>query len=102
MWAFVFRGGYVFWRGGIALRRRDGRKATRLQCAFRALLVWVPVAGVLALSIATARFFPELPLLSFGLWGAAVFLLLVYAFLAIRSPTRGPHDRIAGTYLVPS
>ena len=102
VWAFVFRGGYAYWRGGIVLRRRDGRKATRLQCAFRALLVWVPVAGLLALAVATARLFPELPVVYFGLWGAGALLLPVFAFLAIRSPTRSFHDRIAGTYLVPS
>ena len=101
VWAFLFGGGYAFYRGGISLRRRDGRKATRFQCAFRALLVWAPVAGLLALSLTVARYFPDLPILDFGLWGAALFLPVVYAILAIRFPTRAPHDWLAGTYLVP-
>jgi hypothetical protein len=39
--------------------------------------------------------------LSWLCWGAALALLLLYVALALRSPARGLHDRLAGTYLVP-
>jgi hypothetical protein len=102
VWAFLFRGGYAFWRGGIALRRADGRKASRVQCGFRALLVWAPIAGLLCLAAGVARLHPGLPWLYFGIWGAAVALPVVYVGLALWSPTRALHDRLAGTYLVPA
>jgi hypothetical protein len=101
VWAFLFRGGYAFWRGGIVLRRADGRKAWRLQCAFRALLVWAPVAGLLCLAALLTSLQPDRPWLSFALWGVAVFLLLSYVPMVLWSPARGPHDRLAGTYLMP-
>jgi hypothetical protein len=101
VWAFLFRGGYAFWRGGITLRRANGRKALRLQCAFRALLVWAPVGGLLCLAAAVARLAAGMPWLYFSIWGLAVALLIAYVPLALWSPTRGPHDRLAGTYLVP-
>jgi hypothetical protein len=101
-WAFLFRGGFGFWRGGIVLRQADGRKATRWQCALRALLVWAPVTGLTSLAIGVAELWPGLPWLSFGIWGLGVALLPFWVGLALWSPTRAPHDRLAGTYLVPS
>jgi hypothetical protein len=102
VWAFVFRGGYGFWRGGIVLRRADGGKVSRWQCAYRALLVWAPVTGLLCLANGVAQLWPDLAWLYFGIWGLGVSLLPVWAGLALWSPTQGPHDRLAGTYLVPS
>jgi hypothetical protein len=101
VWAFLTRGGYAYWRGGIVLRRANGRKASRVQCALRALLVWAPVAGLLCLAGSVARVQPGLPWLYFGLWGTAVALLVAYVPLALWSPSRGLHDRLVGTYLVP-
>jgi hypothetical protein len=102
VWAFLFRGGYAFWRGGIALRRADGRKASRWQCAYRTLLVWAPVTGLLCLANGVAGLYPGLPWLYFGIWGLGVALLLVCAGLALWSPTQGLHDRLAGVHLVPA
>jgi hypothetical protein len=102
VWAFLFRGGFGFWCCGIALRRGDGRKAWRLQCALRALLVWTPIASMVGLAVVVADVLPALPWLYFSLWGVGVLLVLLYVPLALINPTRGPHDRIAGTYLVPS
>jgi hypothetical protein len=34
-------------------------------------------------------------------WWQALLLLPLYAWLAMRWPNRGPHDRLAGTYPVP-
>jgi hypothetical protein len=98
---------------GIALLRSNGRKALRIQCAWRALLVWTPVILLLALwvwcnawwliaweheMIQRSRWVYVLSWLS---WGAALALLPVYVGLALRFPGRSWHDRLAGTYLVP-
>jgi hypothetical protein len=39
--------------------------------------------------------------LSSAAWWAACATLTAYLVLALGWPTRGPHDRLAGTYLVP-
>src|SRR5947207_11609748 len=51
IWAFLARGGLTFRLAGIALLRSNGRKALRVQCAWRALLVWLPVTALLVLSV---------------------------------------------------
>jgi hypothetical protein len=102
VWAFAFRGGIAYWRGGITLRRADGRKASRLQCAFRAFLVWTPIVFLQALALIAAWWLPPLPELYFGIWGLGAVLLPLYVVLALLKPQRLLHDRIAGTYPVPS
>ncbi len=101
VWAFLFRGGYAYWRGGIVLRRADGRKAARWQCALRAALVWAPVGGLYALAVATAMWQPALWWVHLPMWGAATLLLPLYVALALWRPRRLLHDRVAGTYPVP-
>jgi hypothetical protein len=101
VWAFAFRGGYAYWRGGIALRRADGRKAARWQCAFRALLVWGPLATLYCSAVAVAHYAPNWPWLYFALWGLGTALVPLYLLLALLNPARALHDRLAGTYLVP-
>lgn len=100
-WAFLCRGGYLFWRGGIVLRRADGRKPSRLQCGLRALLIWGPIAALYCAVIAVARAIPQLPEVYFAIWGATTLLLPLYAALAVMFPRRSLHDWIAGTYLMP-
>jgi len=39
--------------------------------------------------------------LAWASWWAALALLAIYAVLALWLPSRGVHDRLAGTYLVP-
>jgi hypothetical protein len=102
VWAFAFRGGYLYWRGGIALRRADGRKASRLQCAWRALLIWGPVGALLCSAVAMTYFEPTWPWLYFSLWGMGAALLPLDVVLALLWPARPLHDRIAGTYPVPA
>jgi eukaryotic-like serine/threonine-protein kinase len=111
LWAFVWRGGFSFSWMGLALARSDGRKAARWQCALRALLLWLPVFGLLAgavwldawfwLSLPTGVPDPWLWWVSCGLWYGGVLLLPLYALLAIQFPLRGLHDWLVGTYLVP-
>ena len=48
--AFLFRGGWTLSVLGMTLVRANGRKAWRIQCAWRALLVWGPVAALVCLS----------------------------------------------------
>src|SRR5690606_14259171 len=101
LWSLLFRGGYAFWRGGLALRRMDGRRPSRLQCAWRALLVWGPVAALLCLANVVAEHAPHLPVVYFAIWGIGVVLFPLYALLAIAFPNRSLHDYLAGTCLVP-
>jgi hypothetical protein len=109
--AFLLRGGLSYRIVGIELVRSDGRPALRLQCAWRALLVWAPLTGLLVLSLwLQIRFWSDwdrgdvrlgLHTVATVLWYAALALPAVYAALALARPARAPHDRLAGTYLVP-
>ena len=106
------RGGFTFRLAGITLLRSNGRKALRIQCAWRAFLVWMPVVAFLTamawldgLWLATWSrqgtsygwaYWP-----SWLCWGLALTLLPLYVGLALWLPNRGLHDRLAGTYLVP-
>jgi hypothetical protein len=110
-WAFAWRGGLSFRLLGLSLVRADGRRAARRQCAVRTLLVWAPVTCLLVLSVwlygwGWSTWEMEGPpasvqwvILAAG-WGGGL-LVPLYAVLAVWQPTRGLHDRLAGTYLVP-
>ncbi len=113
VWAFLWRGGLAYLVTGITVVRRDGRKAARWQCAWRALLFWIPLAALLAGSLFLDAWFwthgdPHvrgwpawLPLLSSLALYAVPLVLIVYLVLALWSPTRSWHDRLAGTLLMP-
>jgi hypothetical protein len=111
VWAFLVRGGLSYRIVGIDLVRSDGRPALRVQCAWRALLVWAPITGLLLLSLwLQVRFWsewdrgevlPGLHTLSTVLWYAALALPVVYLAVALARPARALHDVLAGTYLVP-
>jgi hypothetical protein len=111
LWAFVVRGGLSFRLLGLSLVRGDGRPAARWQCAWRALLVWTPVTALLIgtvwleqqywVSRVAGTPWNGLLWLAQLTGGSAWVLLLAYIGLALWHPARGPHDRLAGTYLVP-
>ncbi len=111
IWAFLTRGGISYRLTGIALVRGDGRPATRLQCAWRAFLVWAPLTGLLVLSFWLEQRYWSLwqagssPRWLFSLaaavWYAVLLLLVVYVLLALLRPARTLHDRLSGVYLVP-
>src|SRR5262249_12039295 len=101
LWAFVFRGGLGLRLAGLALVRRSGKPALRLQCAWRAFLVWAPVVALLMLAVWIDVSYPSLSWLGCGLQGLSPRVVVAYAARALRSPARGPHDGRAGTYLVP-
>jgi hypothetical protein len=109
VWAFLFRGGLSLPLMGLALVRGNGRPALRFQCAWRALVFWVPAV---ALATASAWLFAVhwksggdpggwLLSASSAAWWGALLLLPLYAVLAVWFPRRGPHDWLAGTYVVP-
>src|SRR5581483_5854053 len=107
---FLWRGGLSDRLLGLALVQSDGRPAARWRCAWRALLVWAPVTGLLIAAMWLEQDYwsaenagapaPWLARLSWVVSWSAWALLAAYAVLAVRSPGRGLHDRLAGTYLV--
>jgi serine/threonine protein kinase len=109
--AFVGRGGLTYLLTRLCLMNARGEPAARFRCAWRAALVWIPIAGLLMLSLVLdARYWSTwqpgasetlLLALANAVWYLAVGLLPIYAALALWSPIRGPHDRLSGTYLVP-
>jgi hypothetical protein len=101
VWAFIFRGGLGLRVAGLALVRSSGKDALRVQCAWRAFLVWAPVMAPLLLIPWIDACSPSLAWLCTLLQGVGALVLVGYAALAVRFPQRGPHDRLAGTYLVP-
>lgn len=110
LWASAARGGPSFAVCGIALVRRDGRRASRWRAAWRALLTWAQ-GGLLLLLFVNVWLTFVVPRLDAGPkasnnyqeYGFCVFLgvLLVYTILVVWLPRRTLHDRLAGTYLVP-
>ena len=111
VWAFLTAGGVSYHLTRIAVVRRDGRLAGRFRCAWRALLVWIPVGVLLLVSFRLDEWYwsqwdtaaaPVWALwTSAGLWYATWLLLLAYVLLALRYPRRSLHDYLAGTCLVP-
>jgi hypothetical protein len=111
LWAFLWRGGFSLSMVGLALVQRDNRLAARWRCAWRALLVWLPVSALFEISMLLEIQFwatwredePNrwLRVLDQTAWWSAVGLLVVWVILALRSPARALHDRLAGTFLVP-
>jgi hypothetical protein len=99
--AFVFRGGLAFLLAGITLVRADGRRAGRLRCAVRELIVWTPFTAVLLLTLWVQYAHPEMVLTRTVLWLFGVAMIPLYAVIALRDPVQPPQDRLAGTFLVP-
>jgi hypothetical protein len=108
--AFVFRGGLANRIMELSLVRSDGRRAGRLRCAGRSLLIWLPPTAVLFAAVAldgwswSSAGMPGMVWVSwlaeFLRW-CCLGLLVLYPVMAIRHPERGLQDRLAGTYLVP-
>lgn len=92
MWTLVFRSGLACRVSSTELVTRVGRRAGRLRCTTRVLVVYLLPGGLLVASF--LMLYPLLAWLSF-LAGSAAALLMVL-------PTnRGIPDRIVGTWLVP-
>ena len=109
--AFAFRGGLRYYPLGLEIVRADGRRAGRFRCAWRALAAWgPPFALLIASRILEDQFWmawtpgsdmtmttvvvPAMQALAYG-------IVIIAAVVAVVSPTRALHDRVAGTCLVP-
>ncbi len=100
--ALVFRGGLRHYLLGVRLVRRDGRRAGRLRCAWRALVAWLPLVPLgfwIFLQECTWR--PRIVYLGDLCWLATGLLAVLSIALMLRTPARSLHDRLAGTWLVP-
>jgi uncharacterized RDD family membrane protein YckC len=112
-WTFLYRGTLTYRMLGILVLRGDGREASRLQWAWRTLMVWLPLVVLLGLSPLFYRLYlsywtgnPDHKIVwpywaAVTSWILALVLLPTYVGLALWFPSRCLHDRLAGTYLVP-
>ena len=86
-----------------AVVRRDGREIGRVRSAARLLIAWSPVIAWMA--YVGNPMFGELramsPAAAYAAGGLAFLLMAAGAVWTIAVPGRGPHDRIAGTWVVP-
>jgi hypothetical protein len=90
-WALLLRSGFWLRIFGIAVVTADGREASRFRAVGRAALAWSWVP----LQIFTTTH-------GWSQVGGYVVLLRIVGLLwSAAAPTRGPHDRVAGTFLVP-
>jgi hypothetical protein len=99
--AFVFRGGLGYLLSGVTLVRADGTRAGRFRCAFREILGWMPLWIVMQTTLWLQWAVPDFVFARTFLWLLGASLLPISIAIALRNPTRGPHDRVMGTYLVP-
>jgi hypothetical protein len=97
--ALVFRGGLRHYSLGVRLVRRDGRRAGRLRCGWRALAAWAVVVCWVLLQEYTWR--KQLAYLGDFGWIVLGVLTPVSLAVMLRTPARSLHDRLAGTWLVP-
>jgi hypothetical protein len=113
VWSGLTRGGIGLRLAGVRLVQGDGRPAARWRCAWRTLVVWLPLVVLLLASLyldlwRIAGAGPDLPAevgslawLAWLTWWLAVAVLPLYGWIALRWPNRGPQDALAGAYLVP-
>ena len=112
---FFFRGGPVFHISAIQLRRPRGGTASRLQGAWRSLLVWLPwlasycsFAAFTSFTLQTTTGGPQqdpafstaLTFITIGML-ASMALHTGAALFALVQPQRGIQDWLSGTRLVP-
>jgi hypothetical protein len=90
-WALWLRSGFWLRMFHIAVVTADGREASRLRAAGRALIAWswVPVQ-----IFTTIHGWSQIG-------GYVVLLRIIGVVWSAADPARGPHDRLASTYLVP-
>lgn len=101
VWTGAWRGGLLNWFFGMALVRRDGRRAGFAQSILRSTLFWTPFAVIAILIL-------QLDSTGIGyLWWTQqlrrLFLIMpvIYLLILLRWPQRGPHDAMCSTYIVP-
>ena len=86
-----------------AVVRRDGREIGRVRSTVRLLIAWSPVIAWMA--YVGNPMFGEVramsPAAAYAAGGLALMSVAAGAVWTIAVPGRGPHDRIAGTWVVP-
>jgi hypothetical protein len=86
-----------------AVVRRDGHEIGRVRSAVRFLIAWSPVIAWMA--YVGNPMFGEVramsPATAYAVGGLALMSMAAGAVWTIAVPGRGPHDRIAGTWVVP-
>jgi hypothetical protein len=95
-------GGLVTRALGHAVVRRDGREIGRARSAIRFLVAWSSALAWIACvgvpMFGEPRVSPDVAVVVGGL---AFLMMAAGAAWTIANPGRGPHDRIAGTWVVP-
>jgi hypothetical protein len=86
-----------------AVVRRDVREIGRVRSAARLLIAWSPVIAwmVYAGNPMFGDVRPMPPAAAYAVGGLALLSVAAGAVWTIAVPRRGPHDRIAGTWVVP-
>ncbi|MFO0960940.1 MAG: protein kinase [Isosphaeraceae bacterium] len=100
-WSAITRGGLSLRLLDMGLVRRDGQPAGRIRCALRSLLAWIVPGSLLIASGAAMQRAPDHPWIAWLAFGLANVAILSYIPLSLYRPDRGPHDRLAGTVIVP-
>jgi hypothetical protein len=85
-----------------AVVRRDGRQIGRVRSAVRLLIAWSPVIASMAYvgNPMFGELRPMSPAAAYAVGGLALMSVAAGAVWTIATPGRGPHDRIAGTWVV--
>jgi hypothetical protein len=100
--AAAVRGGLLSRLVGLAVVGRDGREIGRGRSILRVVLAWLPVrvwaAWLGPAPIERSLALPFSPLVPAAM---ALCVLAAGALWAIARPSRGPHDWLAGTWVVP-
>jgi uncharacterized RDD family membrane protein YckC len=103
--AVAVRGGLMLKILGLAVVDPGGRRVSRARAGWRALIAWAPAALFVYIGISHPVFMNAATAARMPGWlaGAIVtgLVFLAGALLATLAPTRGPQDRIAGTFVVP-
>ncbi|MCY2981566.1 MAG: protein kinase [Planctomycetota bacterium] len=101
VWGGFFRGGLTHFLTGLAVVRRDGRRAGILRSTWRSMLFWIPYFVIASGIFLLDTHGTDWIWLTQQLRRCFLILPLVYILIAIRYPQRGPHDVVSGTFLVP-
>jgi uncharacterized RDD family membrane protein YckC len=103
MSALIVPGGLITRGLRHAVVGRDGREVGRVRSAVRLLIAWSPaIAWIAYVGIPMFGGVREMsPAATYVVSGIAVLFRAAGAMWTIAVPTRGPHDRIAGTWVVP-
>lgn len=101
MWPIPTRGGVLLNLAGLALVRSDSRPAEWWRRGWRSLVTWGPVSFLFNLVYWAINHHPPLHRFALLTWGFTFVFVASYPILALIYPNRGPHDRLAGTWVVP-